>query len=126
MAFFIDQKEKQGSERRLFRRIKTSSPIEYKFLNTEKFQQTVTCDISEGGVSFTVDGPVPVGTHLHFQVNLRNRPQPIYGIAKIVWSSKEPYSSKYRIGLEFTEVGSISKADICSIIQENKAGCYNS
>jgi c-di-GMP-binding flagellar brake protein YcgR len=124
VAFFID--EKQGAERRQFRRIKTSSSIEYRFFNCERFQQSVTCDISEGGVSFIVDGPVPIGTHLYFQVKLKNKPQPIYGIAKIVWTTKEPYSEKHRLGLEFTEVGTISKADICNLIQENKYACYNS
>ena len=105
MAFFINDR---GSERRQFRRIKTSSPIEYRFINSGRFTNSVTCDISEGGISFIVDGPVPIGTHLHFQVILRNRPQPIY----ISWATKEPYSSRYRIGLEFT--------------QENKVPCYNS
>ena len=123
MAFFIND---QGNERRQFRRIKTSSPIEYRFLNSGRFTNSVTCDISEGGISFIVDGPVPIGTHLHFEVKLKNRPQPIYGIAKITWSTKEPYSSRYRIGLEFTEIGSISKADIATFIQENKVPCYNS
>ena len=124
MAFFIDQKN--GAERREYRRIKINSPIEYKFLNAEKYANTVTCDISEGGISFIIDGPIPVGTHLYFQAKLRNKPQPIYGIAKIAWTAKEPYSPKYRIGLEFTEVGSISRADIATFIQENKVPCYNS
>jgi len=123
VAFFIND---QGNERRQFRRIKTSSPIEYRFLNSGRFTNSVTCDISEGGISFIVDGPVPIGTHLHFEVKLKNRPQPIYGIAKITWATKEPYSSRYRIGLEFTEIGSISKADIATFIQENKVPCYNS
>jgi len=123
VAFFIKE---PGSERRQFRRIKTSSPIEYRFLNSSRFTNSVTCDISEGGVSFIVDGPVPVGTHLHFEVKLKNRPQPIYGIARITWAAKEPYSPRYRIGLEFTEVGSISKADIRTFIQENKVPCFSS
>ena len=113
-------------DRRQFRRIKINSPIEYKFLNSQKFRQTVSCDISEGGISFMVDSFVPVGTYLYFHVRLRNRPQPLYGIARIVWSSKEPYSEKYRVGLEFTEVGSISRQDIYTIIEENKAGCFSS
>ncbi len=121
MAYFIN-----GAEKRQFRRIKVSSPVEYKFFNSEKFQQSVTCDISEGGISFIVDGPVPVGTHLYFQAQLKNKPQPIYGIARVAWTTKEPYSSRHRLGLEFTEVGSISKADICTFIQENKVACYNS
>ncbi len=124
MAFSIT--EKHDAERREFRRIKTSSPIEYRFLNSERFSNSVTCDISEGGISFITDGAVPLGTHLYFEAKLRNRPQAIYGIAKIVWSTKVPYSEKHRIGLEFTEVGSISKADITAFIQENKVSCYNS
>ncbi|HQP91216.1 MAG TPA: PilZ domain-containing protein [Candidatus Omnitrophota bacterium] len=124
MAFFIG--EGSGQERRQFKRIKCNSPIEYKFFNSNRFQQTVTCDISEGGVSFIIDGFIPNGTHLYFQAHLKNRPQDLYGIAKVCWCSKEPYNEKYRVGLEFTEVGSISKEDIVALIRENKAPCYNS
>lgn len=123
MAFFIS--EQNYCERRQSQRIKINSPIEYRFLNSDKFQNSVSCDISEGGISFKTDGPVPVGTHLYFFAKLKNKPQPLYGIAKIVWSSKEPYSEKYRIGLEFLEVGSESKADISSIIYKNKAKCFS-
>ncbi len=124
MAFFIDRNTLE--ERRQFRRIRAHSPVEYKFLNSDKFKNSVTCDISEGGVSFTVDGPVPIGTHLYFQVQLRKRPQPICATAKVVWANKEPYSQQYRVGLEFIEVGSISSADIRSMIEESKCAAYNS
>lgn len=124
VAFFID--DKQNAERREFRRIKVSSPIEYKFLNSERFVNSVTCDISEGGISFIVDGPVPIGTHLYFRARFRNRPQAIYGIARIAWSAKIPYSQQYKVGLEFREIGSISKADIVTFIQENKTPCFSS
>lgn len=124
MAFFINNEHDR--ERREFRRIKVNSPVEYKFLNSGRFTNSVTCDVSEGGISFVVDGKIPTGTHLYFQAKLKNRPQAIYGIAKIAWSAKIPYSEKYKVGLEFTETGSISKADIAAFIQENKAPCYNS
>jgi c-di-GMP-binding flagellar brake protein YcgR len=124
VAFFIN--EPPTLERRQFRRLKISSPISYRFFNTEKYQQSITCDISEGGVSFTSDGEIPIGTYLYFHVQLTKRPQPFYGIAKIAWASKEPYGGKYRIGIEFVETGSISKADIYSAIQENRSPAYNS
>lgn len=114
------------AEHRQFRRIKISSPIEYKFFNTERFQQSVTCDISEGGISFIADGFIPNGTYIYFQAILRTRPQPLYGIARIAWCSKEPYEEKYKVGLEFTEAGTISREDITSLIQENKTPSYNS
>ena len=86
----------------------------------------MTCDISEGGVCFLVDGPVPLGTYLYFRVKLKSRPQAIFGIARIAWAAQEPYSTQFRVGLEFTEVGTISRADICALIQEQRSSCYNS
>ncbi len=124
MAFLIE--DKPFLERRQFRRIRVSSPIEYKFFNSGYFQQTVTCDISEGGISFLTDGLIPIGTHLYFQARLKNRPQALYGIARVTWCTKQPYEEKFKVGLEFTETGSISKADIALFIEENKIPCYNS
>ncbi|MFA5039138.1 MAG: PilZ domain-containing protein [Candidatus Omnitrophota bacterium] len=116
----------QGQERRRFRRLKSNCPVDYRFFNGERYQQSVTCDISEGGISFLVDGPVETGTHIYFEAKLRNRPQSLYGIARVAWSSPEPYSEKYKVGLEFVEAGSISKADISSFIEQHQVACFNS
>jgi c-di-GMP-binding flagellar brake protein YcgR len=118
--------ENPGMERRRFRRVRCLSPVEYRFVNDDKYHYGVTCDISEGGVSFKVDGSVPIGTHLYFRVKLRNRPQAILGIARVAWSAPEPYSEQYRLGLEFIEVNSVNKEDISTYIQENKSSFYSS
>jgi c-di-GMP-binding flagellar brake protein YcgR len=124
VAFFINDRFPEDMRR--FKRIKISSPIEYRFLNDNRYQNTLICDISEGGICFLADGPVPLGAYVYFRVKLKNRPQPIFGIARIVWAAQEPYSMQHRVGLEFTEIGSISKADICTLIQEQKSSCYSS
>lgn len=124
MAVFFDKTREE--ERRRFRRLKTSLPVEYRFFDSDRFRQSVTCDISEGGVSFLMDGPAPTGAHLFFYVRLRHKPQPLYGIAKIAWSAPVPYSQKYKVGLEFIETGSISKNDVTMQIKENKVPCYSS
>lgn len=124
MAFFIN--DPFPDDARKFRRIKISSPIEYRFLNADRYQNTMTCDISEGGICFLIEGPVPLGAYVYFRVKLKTRPQPIFGIARIAWAAQEPYSMQHRVGLEFTEVGSISRADICALIQEQRSSCYNS
>lgn len=128
VAIFLDRvfNEPQGAERRRFQRLKANCPVDYRFFNAERYQQSVTCDISEGGISFLVDGPVSIGTHIYFEARLKNRPQSLYGIARVAWSSREPYSEKYKVGLEFVEAGSISKADITSFIEQNRIACYNS
>jgi len=118
--------ENTGSERRRFRRLKANCPVEYRFFNADRYQQSVTCDIGEGGVSFLVDGPVNIGSHIYFHARLNNRPQGFYGIARICWSAREPYSERYRVGMEFVEAGSISRADVTSFIEANKVPCYSS
>lgn len=128
MASFLNRvfQEPQGAERRRFQRLKVNCPVDYRFFNGTRYQQTVTCDVSEGGISFLVDGAVSIGTHIYFEARLKNRPQSLYGIARVVWSSREPYSDKYKVGLEFVEAGSISKADITSFIEQNRISCFSS
>jgi hypothetical protein len=99
-------------ERRRFRRLKINCPVEYRFFNGSRYNQSVTCDIGEGGVSFLVDGPIDIGSHIYFHAKLKNRPQEFYGIARVQWSAQEPYSEKFKVGLEFVETGSILRSDI--------------
>ncbi|QAT17443.1 hypothetical protein BU251_06805 [Candidatus Velamenicoccus archaeovorus] len=118
--------ENAWEERRRFRRLKVNCPVEYRFFNGNRYSQSITCDISEGGVSFLVDGPIDIGSHIYFHARLKNKPQELYGIARVQWSAQEPYSEKYKVGLEFVETGSILRPDISSFIQENKLPCYSS
>lgn len=128
MAYFFDRltAPESSQDRRRFRRLKAQFPIDYRFFNSQRYNQSVTCDIGEGGICFLSDGPVDLGAYIYFQANLKNRPQPLYGIARVAWSRKEPYSEKFRVGLEFIEAGSVNKADISSFIEQNKLSCYSS
>ena len=127
MANFISntREDQDLAERRRFHRLKVNCPVEYRFFNGERYQQSVTCDSSEGGVSFLVDSRIEVGAHIYFHAKIRNRPQSLYGIARVAWSAQVPYSSKYKVGLEFVEAGSICREDVTSFIEENKLPCYS-
>lgn len=118
--------ENAREERRRFPRLKIKCPVEFRFFDGNRYRQSVTCDISEGGVCFLTDGTVDAGTHVYFRAKLQNRPEGFCGIARACWSSPGPYSEKYRVGLEFVEAGSIRRTDISSFIEENKLSRHSS
>lgn len=106
-------------ERRRWPRLRVYSPVKYRFLQEERFQCCITCDISEGGAGLLMDSPVPRGTCLYFQIKLHDLPNPASGIARVVWTAKDTYSEKYRAGLEFLEISRTSRCEIADFVQKN-------
>ena len=104
-------------ERRRWTRLRAYAPIKYRFLKEDRFECSITCDISEGGVGLLIDEPLPCGICLYFQIKLHDRPQPAYGIARVAWTAKDLYSEKYRAGLEFIEISSDSRMSIADFIK---------
>ncbi|MGE5280220.1 MAG: PilZ domain-containing protein [Deltaproteobacteria bacterium] len=117
MAFSFDARSPE--DRRRWPRLRTYAPVKYRFLKEDRFLCCITSDISEGGVGLLVDDPLPCGACLYFQLKLRNAPQPAYGIARVAWTSKDPFSKKYRAGLEFIEINSGSRTEIASFVHDN-------
>ncbi|MCM8800821.1 MAG: PilZ domain-containing protein [Candidatus Omnitrophica bacterium] len=86
-------------ERRRFLRVNFKQPLRYQVLGLGVLKNTITEDISLGGIGFINEEFIPTGTviKLGFNVFLSY----IEVLGKIVWVQLVPYSDRYRFGVEF-------------------------
>jgi len=75
---------------------------------------TVTENISAGGMQLLLDAPMKQGQTLAVEVELRGVPHPIQTLAVAVRDSSEPLDGKHAIGLRFL---GISREDISKVEQ---------
>lgn len=107
------------SERRQTPRIKCQHAVEYRILNPDRFQNDFLHDISEKGLSFLIKQQIPNGIPLAFQAKLAKNIPAIFGKGKIVWSTQESLTKKYRIGVEITELDKESIPRLTEFLQNN-------
>ena len=82
-------------------------------------RQTVTVDISTGGMCLCSDQLHPVGTELWCLVRLPGRLKPIETVTTVVWFQKVPREEhSYKLGVEFVTIAQADRAAIERIVQE--------
>lgn len=118
MVFFMHPPIK--NERRETPRIKCQNAVEYRILNPDQFQNDFMHDISEKGLSFLIKQQMPNGVPVAFQTKLTKNSPAIFGKGKIVWSSQESLTKKYRIGVEIIEWSKDSISRISEFLETNK------
>lgn len=91
-------------ERRRFARIPERSPIAYEIINGAKMSESITKDISQGGIRFLVHDFVPQNNLLKVKLTLQKVPFHFEAIVRLVWIRKEAYSERYEIGVEFVSL----------------------
>ena len=105
-------------ERRKYPRVYASLPMQFRFIGEfDKLpRDTITKDLSEGGVRFSVDKFVPVGTRLVVNVLLEGYHEPIRSTAKIIWTRKLQYSDTYEVGCQFLNLSEEGRQKISRFI----------
>ena len=86
-------------EKRQNTRLSVAVPLRYQIRGTQKFGNTLTKNISSGGLGFLADRFIKPQTHLMLDVNLLTKN--INSIANVKWAGYLSHSDKYQIGLEF-------------------------
>jgi len=89
-------------EKRQFPRIRLSAPVRYQIRGYPGFNDTLSRDISLGGVSFGNNKFIPPQTTVAVEINILSRI--LRTIGRVTWSSPIPHSDKYRSGVEFLEL----------------------
>jgi len=89
-------------EKRVHPRIKISFPVRCEDLASHRPFYTVFKDISEGGIKLICEDFLAINKFLKFEINLINNL--IRGRGKIVWCNSQPFSERYLVGIQFTEM----------------------
>jgi len=95
-----------SNERRANERINAALPINYETIDTAEkhYGNTISKDISPGGIKILIDKFYPHKTKFLLRVQLGNNHKMIEGVTESVWSFNEPYSNRYHSGLRFIDM----------------------
>jgi len=65
---------------------------------------TVIRDISSGGIKLTSEDFIGIDRQVRVKINLVDAS--VEGLGKVVWCNQQPYSNRFQIGIEFTDINS--------------------
>lgn len=88
-------------ENRNFPRLDLRAPLRYQVRGNLEFNNTITNDISLGGIGFSNNEFIAPQTPVVLELNILSRN--LRAIARVVWSQPLPHSDRYRLGVEFLE-----------------------
>lgn len=92
--------EVQPSNRRQYRRIKFSEPVQFQLKDPKYFGGCLSADISEGGIRINLNDFVPLNTEVSLQVQV-DKYKVVDCAGQVVWIEKAPYADSYRAGVQF-------------------------
>lgn len=104
---------KQENKRK-FERVGIRTPVRYQVRGEADFDNSVSENISLGGMCFTSNRMLGLTTPVMLEVNVLSRV--LHPIGKVVWSSALPRSSRNRLGIEFLEFNSTEKSYLSDYI----------
>lgn len=107
-----------AKERRQSERADSRCPLRYQFKGQPNFYDTITRDISEGGLRFITNQFIPAFAELFLEVSLRPSTEPVRAAAKVSWVQKVPHSDQYYVGAHFTELNQEHKKNISERLLE--------
>jgi hypothetical protein len=96
-------------DKREFLRLSEIWDLNYKIIELEDIKKSsinsLTVDISGGGVRFEANKKIPEGTMLLLELKSKHFPSPIIAVAKSVWCKKAKKKDKFEVGLQFWWTG---------------------
>ncbi len=115
------RKKPAASDRRKYPRAKEEARLLYQEPKGLQVENSVTKNISGGGVCFETEIYVPPATVMEIQIN-----KPIAGLratlpmrinAKVIWI-RQAETGKYKIGLKFIAIKEVHREEIAKNVQE--------
>lgn len=110
-------------ERRQFPRLKTNSPVELVLNTAQKSSQVIsgqTVDISEGGLCFELENPLPKDTTSEISSSIKFQPRQIDTFVKLMWSNTDLKQNKFRYGAQFSGMSADQKFSLKKILFSNE------
>lgn len=108
-------------DKRRFKRIGSSVPIQYKNLRTatDLPAGSITRNLSEGGVCFQTSKFISLACRLVVEISIPSSAKPIKAISKVAWIRKVPSSDQYELGNQFLEITKEDKNQILNFVNQS-------
>ncbi len=117
------------SDTRKDKRAPVSLKVRFKSATVDEFIEHYCKDVSRGGIFIKSSQPMPVGTLLKFQFQLKDESQLIKGVGRVVWTRNEDRAGPDRpagMGIKFIKMDNESRVMVDRIIaaSEGSAGAF--
>ncbi len=111
---------------RKFKRFKEKLNIKYTILSTPSIEEinenwdgeSQTLDISEGGILFAYDTPLPVSSFIEIEIAMKGFDYPIYLTGKVTRVKEIKANQEYEIGFIFRNVFEKDKELLMSYLED--------
>lgn len=101
-------------EKRRYPRIKVKLPLKYQVRGSKDYDNLLTEDLSEGGLSFSNNKFIAPLTKVMLELTVLKRV--LSPVGKIAWISPIRHSNRYRMGVEFEQIELPEKAYLSDYI----------
>ena len=91
-------------DRRKYIRIPEQTQISYTIIPSEKTEEYITKDISQGGIRFMVHEFIPKDSQLRVKFSLSGSSFVFEAVVQIIWTQELPYEESYEIGVKFIDI----------------------
>lgn len=106
-------------ERRKAFRVRSDLPLRYDSVAESKHGNTITQDISEGGLRMLLDEFIPKFSKVNLRVNLH--PDNLIELnGEVKWVQQIAYSSGYQAGIEFKDIPTDARRSISEYVLSHR------
>ena len=106
-----------GPERRSFPRIQTYNPVRLRKAGAPKVVETLTKNVSLGGLRCLSQTIFPVSTDLAVDLVLSTGEAPCTVTGRAVWLRMVPYSDQFDVGIAFTSISPETKRRLSAYLE---------
>ena len=92
------------TERRRWTRLQSHLPVRFQDLRTQRFAETLSKDISAGGVRCLSHEFLPASRELTVEISIYRASPPVKARARVAWIQQVPHADQYCVGLEFLQI----------------------
>ena len=104
----------QEEEKRRFKRVDLHAPVRYQIRGEPDFSNTLSDNISAGGIAFSSPKFIPPSTKVMLEMSLLSRMLNPIGV--VSWCQPLPHSDRNRLGIEFLEISSSQRSFLSDYI----------
>ena len=97
------------NERRTSSRVRAYRPVRLHLSRSPRLLETLTKDISIGGVCCISSTAFPISTQFNLELILSTGEGPISARARTAWFRSIPYSEQFDLGVAFLEIPETDK-----------------
>lgn len=102
-------------DKRQFERLRFKTPLRSQVRGTAGFENSISDDISIGGIGYTSDTFIKPDTLVALDINLLSKV--LHPVGRVAWVNSLPYSGKFRMGVEFLELESGEKGYLADYLK---------